>query len=143
MQNDPMDFVVRFLRYYESEGIKDEFDKDTNKMVTSAGVKGLVKMAEEIAPPKLKGGKAAEAMRELSEEKREEAIKDNPKVIDLRAQFSRKIAGNGGARGMLTELIDAIEHGNIADKMEILMDAKKFVEAERGENVFEEVQTEV
>ena len=140
MADEAMEFVVAFLKYYDEKGIADHFDKSMNRMVTSTGVGELVAWARKLAPAKLKPGEAAKAMNELEEEQRDEAIKGSDKVIDLRAQFSKKIAENGGARGLLAQLVECLEKGATMEGLEVLRNAKTFVDAEKGSHSF--VQTE-
>lgn len=125
--DDAMEFVVAFLAYYDEYGIEDKFNQQTKKMETSWGVKELVDSARKLAPAKLGKIEAANKMREMSDEAREAAIAaSGGKVINLRAEFSRKTAENGGTRAMLARLLD----NPTADDVK---NAQDFLAAERGE----------
>lgn len=135
--DDLMEFVVDFRNYYDEYGIEDKLNRQTNRMETSSGVHELVLRAKKISPPtKLKN--AAKVMRDMGEEEREKAIETSNNVINLRTQFSRKTAENGGTRGLIADLVDAYNNGDTGSFAEALANMEKFTRAERGEENFGE-----
>lgn len=109
-----IDFIRDFLDYVEKVGIYDEFDNTTQKMVTSKGVYDLIQQARSCMPEKLKPAQAARAMRDLSESERDRLIgqSENDSVVDLRKEFQAKMSRNGGAQGVLRQLVEALDHGD-------------------------------
>lgn len=120
-------FVTEFLDYVTQHDILDEFDKRTQKMVRSAGVEKLVKMASEIFPPRVKRGKLETD--KLSEQEISDAINGAPNVVvDRRDVFSRKVQANGAARGLLAAVL--------AGDMDAIELSKEFLAADAGEKNF-------
>lgn len=131
-----MDFVAEFVKYYDDKGIADKYEPVGNKMTTSPGVYELVQKARGLLPKRLGGGEAARTMRDLDPVEREALIGASSKVVDARHRFSREMAVNGGARGLIAQLIQAAEqHDDVAlnDTLDMM---KKFNAAENGQ--FEE-----
>jgi len=130
-----MNFIRDFLNYVEKVGIFDEYDRDTNKMKTSAGVEALIKEARSYLPPKLKGIEAAAKMRDLDPDMRDQLIQqdEEKRIIDMRTEFARRQAENGGAQGLLKRLVDAVERGDTIAVKEVHKDALGIVKG--GEHV--------
>jgi hypothetical protein len=130
--NDAMDFIRDFLKFVESEGIYDEFDKDTNKMVTSSGVATLIKRAKEIMPPVLSNREASAQMRELTDEERDRLITNSgDRIVDLRTAFAKKMAKNGGSHVLLEKIVGTMKAGG--DMYDLIMEADTFVNASEDE----------
>lgn len=125
----PVDFVRDFLNYVEKVGIFDEFDRDTQKMVTSSGVQSLIKEAQTCLPEKLKPRQAAQRMRDLNDAEREQLIKEaeDGRILDMRKTFQDKMSKNGGAQGIIARLVDALEGEENPNLEEIILDAKALV----------------
>ena len=135
---NPLDFVRDFLAYVEKVGIYDQFDADTQKMVTSPGVQKLIKDAATYLPEKLKPAEAAHRMRDLTVAERNRMIEqaDAGRVLDLRKQFQEKMRRNGGAQGIVRRIAEATRTDNKIALLEALADARAL---EHGpENVFME-----
>lgn len=132
MTKDPMEFIHNFISYANSEGIYDEYDKDSNKMKTSAGMQALINSAKEFFPELPKGATAA-LMRNLTEDERNKAIEGTPKVIDMRAEFAKKMSANEGARGLVTQLAEASKTNDVMEMARIITMAQTFTEYENGE----------
>lgn len=130
--SDPLGFIARLLNYYKSEGIFDEYDKDSNKMKTSAGIHSLMTEAQSFFPDMPKG-EPARLMRELTPEQRAVSVADNDKVIDRRDLFAKKMQENGSSRGLLIKMTEALESGDSTAFAEYLQEAKKFKEYEDGD----------
>lgn len=127
-----MDFIRDFLKYVDKVGIFDEYDKDTNKMKTSSGVEALIKQARQLMPEELSGREAGLRMTELSEAHRDALIKAaGPRVVDLRTEFAKKMAMNGGAHKLLTDIVEAVHCGD--DINELIETADTFVHANEDE----------
>ncbi len=127
-RSDAEKFVTEFLDYVNRYDILDHLNKQTQRMERSAGVHALVKQAEKVFPERKPQGESAEAMRNLTDEQRNEAIGSSPNVVDTRAMFAAKVLENGGTRGLLR----AVLTGN----QEALEDAKEFIKAVDGEKDF-------
>lgn len=125
----PIDFIRDFIRYIENEGIYDEFDPETQRMRTSAGVEALIKEAYSYMPEKLKAGEAMARMRDLTDAQRNKLIEDAEadRVIDLRKEFQLKMSRNGGAQGIVERLVNVLDSGSPQDINNILADAQAFV----------------
>lgn len=136
--NRPMDFIRDFLNYVNKEGIYDKFDKDTQQMVTSPGVEALIKEAQSYLPKKLGKGEAAKLMRNLSDEEREKLIAaaEDDRVIDLRKTFQRKMSENGGAQGIVTQLVEALESGDNSLVGEAIENAQNLVKGLKNPEEF-------
>lgn len=127
--SNPIDFVRDFIRYVDSHGIYDEFDRDTQKMVTSVGVQSLIKDAHNCLPEKLKPREAAARMRDLSEAERDKLLEDADKerVVDMRKHFQKKMSENGGAQGIIQRLVNALETNDGQSAASALTDARALV----------------
>lgn len=124
MSEASMDFVSKFLADYDKYGIQDFYNQTSKKMETSWFVKELVDAARKIAPVKVGRLEAANLMRAMDEQARVEAIEASPeKVVNLRAEFSRRTAENGGLRAILR---DVVENPNA----ETVATARQFLEFE-------------
>jgi hypothetical protein len=139
MSNNPMNFIRDFLNYVDKEGIYDQFDKDTQKMVTSAGVEALIKEAKSYLPEKLKPLEAAKRMRDLNEDERDQLIKDadEARIIDLRKRFQKKMSINQGAQGIVARLVEAVKAQDNVKLGEVLLDAKSLVDGPENLENFE------
>ena len=126
--NKAMDLLAELVAYYDTEGIYDEYEKESDKMVTSSGVYNIIKQARAILPERLKGEDAGRKMRDMPEDTKTKEIEATDKVIDARTIFSQKMAKNKGAQGLLAKLVDS-ENPDI-----IMAEIKEFVAWERGEN---------
>ncbi len=128
--SNPMDFIRTFIKFFDSEGIYDEFDQESQKMQTSAGVMALVKEARSYLPVPLKPMAAARAMRELPEGLRDQLIKNNEdkRVIDMRAHFARKQATNGGNQEVVRKIVDMFDRGDFTAMEEVITTAKALVD---------------
>ncbi len=128
--SNPTLFISEFLKYVETVGIYDEFDKDAGKMVTSQGVQSLIKSAKSYLPAKLKPAAACILMRDLTDDERDKAIADSEagRIIDMRKEFQRRMSKNNGAQGLLAQLVDAAERGDFTSLEDIMADAKILVE---------------
>lgn len=128
--SNSLDFIRYFLAYVENVGIYDEFDKDTQKMVTSNGVESLIKEAQSYLPEKLKPLAAANRMRNLSDAHRDTliAIAEADKIIDMRQAFQKKMSINGGAQSIVKHILDAIDAQDEESFKEALQDAKALVD---------------
>lgn len=133
-RSDAERFVTEFLDYVYKYDIRDQLNKQTQRMERSPGVETLVKMAQAVFPERKPGGKSAQEMRDLSEIERNEAILASANVIDTRAQFSAKIAANGGLRGLVMAVGDGSQ--------EAIDDLVEFVKAENGLKEFHEPEKE-
>jgi hypothetical protein len=124
-----MDFIRDFLNYIEHVGIYDEYDKEANKMVTSPGVLSLIKQAEACLPEKLKPGQACARMRDLSPDLRDKLIAEaeQDKVIDMRREFQLKMSKNGGALGIVEQLVAAYEGSRSEDFSRVIENARALV----------------
>ena len=125
-RSDAEKFVTDFLDYVHNHDILDHFDKRTQKMIRSAGVEALIKQAKAVFPPRADDGKAETD--KLTEDQRDEAIKNSSNVVDTREMFAARVQKNGGVRRILRELMD----GN----PQALKDAEEFFAAEDGEKEF-------
>lgn len=133
-----MKFAFDFVSYYEEYDIKDKLNKQTNKMETSPGVHDLVKRARLLVPEKKGKIKAANDMRDMPEPEREKAIETSSNVINLRADFSKRISANGGLRALIAQLVDAQKVGDLERAADIFAEMETFTMAERGEETFGE-----
>ena len=133
-RSDAERFVTEFLDYVYKYDIRDQLNKQTQRMERSPGVETLVKMAQAVFPERKPGGKSAREMTELTAEQRDEAIAEALNVIDTRAQFSARIAMNGGLRG----LVMAVGEGS----QQAIDDLVEFVKAEKGLKEFHEPLSE-
>jgi hypothetical protein len=134
----PMRFVYMFLDFVENHGIFDEFDPEQNCMVTSEGMEELISIAEEIAPERVSNEEAAVRMRELTPVERDILINEDEEgvIVDLRDHFAEKMAENGGARGLLAQLVEAQEQGDSNRCAELWETIEEF--AKRENNVSQE-----
>lgn len=105
MRSDAEKFVTRFLDYVYKYDILDDFDVKNQKRVRSPGVQALIEQAEKVFPPRKKGVVAADEMAELTEEQRSEAIEASEDVVDMRAEFAKRTARNGGLRAILRQIM--------------------------------------
>lgn len=124
----PLRFVYEFLDYVDTVGIYDYFDEEENCMRTSEDVEELIEMARACAPERISNEEAAEKMRNLTDAERDafiEADQENV-IIDLRSDFSKRIAENGGARGILEQLVAAQERGDTQHATYLYNLAKEF-----------------
>lgn len=129
---NPMRFIYEFIRFYDEEGIYDEYDPEDNEMVTSEEVQALYEYAKTFVPEPIDGAEAAKRSRELTDVERDAFIAENPTVvIDLRAEFAKKMAANGGARGLLEQMVEARERGDLVEIKRLMDEASDFV---RGPN---------
>lgn len=135
-QVDAMDFVAEFVKYFDDKGIADKYEAVGNKMVTSEGVYALVQKARAMLPARLAGGEAARTMRSLDPEVRDDAISASERVVDARHIFSKKVAENGGARGLIANLVEAYHNGDTGAFGQTVAMMEKFTAAENGQ--FEE-----
>ena len=133
-RSDAERFITEFLDYVYKYDIRDQLNKQTQRMERSPGVETLVKMAQSIFPERKPGGKSAEEMRNLSDAERNTAILASPNVVDTRAMFSAKIAANGGLHGLVMAVGD-----NVPGALEDLVE---YVKAEKGLKEFHEPQKE-
>jgi hypothetical protein len=125
------EFAIDFINYFEKEGINDEFDKKTQKMVPSPGVLALVRQAKAIFPERMPDD-GHERNKVLPEDERQAAIDAGPTVVDMQKVFARRMAVNKGAQGLLMQLAEA--GGDSAKVAELLDQAKEFAEwQERGD----------
>lgn len=106
-----------------AEGLYDsEFDDDVNDMCPPVEVINLMAEIRSVLPPRFtdeeaKEGKAAQAMRDLSEEEKDSAMTEN--VIDMRKEFALKMSKNQGAYGLVQKFIDCNEKGDQEGSAEI------------------------
>lgn len=123
-----MDFIRDFLKYVETVGIYDEYDKEAQKMVTSKGVLNLVERAQACLPEKLTNLQAANKMRDLSEEERARLIQESEdgRVIDMRKHFQQKMSQNGGAYGLVERFVAALETSH-EDLPKVILDAQALI----------------
>lgn len=126
-----MRFCYIFVEFFENHGIFDEFDAETNRMVSSKGVINLYNLAKEILPERLSNDEAAVRMRELSPDEREFLIGEDDEgvVVDMRDYFAEEMARNGGARGILHQLALANSMGNKEEVERLINLASEFEEA--------------
>ena len=117
---------------YRDGELAAEFDKTSNKMTNSHNLITIMNLVAEVLPEELKPIEAAEKMRSLDEEVRTKAIEEsNGKVIDLRKDFQKKVAANGGALGLIKQLTISMDRGDdeavneIIDNMKGLVDLSK------------------
>ncbi len=123
-RSDAERFVTEFIDYVNKHDIKDYFNKQTQRMERSPGVEMLIKKARSIFPERQAGP------HKLTDEQLDEAIAAAPNVVDTRAQFSAKVAANGGLRGLVMALGTGDE--------EALHNLVEFVKAEQGIKEFHE-----
>lgn len=125
-----MRFVYAFLDYVEENGIFDEFDPDENVMVTSDEMQDLINMAMAIVPDRVTNEEAATMMRQLTLAERDALISEDDEdvVIDMRDEFAEKIALNGGARGILHELVQAQSRGDVIETKRLMQLAQELDE---------------
>ena len=125
---DPIDLLIQLHNLYESGGLAAEFDKQKNKMINSAELISIMSDVEKIIPEKMEPRQAAEAMRKLEEDERDEAIKAaEEKVIDMRKQFRLKMSENKGALGLTKKLVKALEENDLATVGQVTMDMAELV----------------
>lgn len=125
---DPIELLSALYEMYTDGLLAAEFDKKKNKMVNSAELDHLMTEVEQVIPPKLKPKEAAEAMRALDEEARDQAIKESKdKVIDMRRHFREKMSKNGGALGLTKRLVEALEKNDLMAVGLITMDMQELV----------------
>ena len=129
---DAMDFVASFLAFVNTNGIYDEFDKESNKMITSSGVQALIEQAKTLLP-EMKGGQTSKMMRELTDDERERAIVGNNRVIDMRAEFAKRIAANGGRQRLMSGFVEAMELGDFEKAKQFAEDAATLQAYDDGE----------
>lgn len=134
-----MNFIHMFLKYVDSQGIYDEFDKDSQKMVTSAGVQALIKEAATYVPAKLKPLQAANAMRDLTDAERDKLIQDSDqeRIVDLRRGFQLRMSENKGAQGIVERLVEATQNPDV-NLTDIILDAQALVNG--PEHIFKDVK---
>lgn len=124
----PIRFVHAFLEYVNVVGIYDEFDPEEGIMKTSEDILDLISMAEQCLPERLEPEEAASKMRTLTEEERQAFIDEDIEetIIDMRNYFSQCMAENGGARGLLQQLVTAQERGDTIQTKKIMELCKQF-----------------
>jgi hypothetical protein len=129
LSDNPMNFIKQFLAYVDNVGIYDEYDAEANKMVMSDGVQTLVKDAISYLPEKLKPLTAAVRMRQLTDAERDRRINEAHEgiVIDLRQHFQEKMSKNGGAYGLVKDLVEAVEHEDHEKLAQIMIDAQSLI----------------
>lgn len=115
------DEVIRLLSnlvvMFDDGNLKTRFDRIKNEMVNDDEVRAWVERARKLVPaPRIKD--AAEAMRKV--EGVDEAIAAAPNVTDLRKKFAIETAKNGGAIGLINQLIDAVDSGNDGDDFYVI-----------------------
>jgi len=94
----------------------------------SAELISIMSDVEKIIPEKMEPRQAAEAMRKLEEDERDEAIKAaEEKVIDMRKQFRLKMSENKGALGLTKKLVKALEENDLATVGQVTMDMAELV----------------
>ena len=111
-------FVTEFLDYVYQYDIKDMLNKQTQRMERSAGVETLIKMAQAVFPDRQKGPN------KLTQKQTDAAIRAANNVVDTRKMFSRKVATNGGLRGLIMQMAEGDPEAT-----ETLFE---FVKAEKG-----------
>lgn len=123
--SNPVDFIRDFLKHVKKVGIYDEFDKDSQKMVTSKEITALIKQAEACLPEKIGNMEAANRMRNLTIAERDKLIADADaeRIVDMRKEFQKKMSINGGAQGLLAKLVEADAAGDDEAVADIIEDA--------------------
>jgi hypothetical protein len=134
---DPIELLINLYELYSDGKLASEFNKTKNKMVNLPELVAIMEDVHDVIPARKKPQEAAKAMRELQEQERSEAIVASDKVIDLRAEFARKVALNGGVYGLVKQLVTSIENGENEDAASALEDLNKVVRL--NENLPEEV----
>ena len=125
----PIELLIELHNMYESGELAAEFDSKRNKMINSEKLKGVMSEVEKLIPAKMEPKQAAEAMRNLGEKERDEAIKEaEGKVIDMRKQFQIKMSENGGALGLTKKLVKALQEDDFITVGLITMDMQELVE---------------
>lgn len=107
MDQEVIRILSNLIVMFDNGDLKTRFDRQQNVMVNDDEVRAWVERARKIVPaPKLEGDEAAKRMRNL--DNRDQAIADNEEsVVDLRKRFARQMAENGGAQGLINQLLDA------------------------------------
>lgn len=126
----PVRFIHAFLEHVNTIGIFDEFDPEENMMRTSEDVQDLIAMAYACLPDKVEN--SAKAMRELTDVERDAYIGEDIEnvIIDMRDEFATKMAENGGAAGVLRQLVEAQARGDHIESKKLMQMAKEFTKRE-------------
>lgn len=99
-----IEYFIRLKALYDEGLLASEYDNKAAKMVNSAALDALIKDITPMLPEVKKPLEAAKAMREIPD--RDEAIEAaGDKVVDLRAQFARKMSTNQGAYGLVKDYV--------------------------------------
>lgn len=115
-----LELLSALYTMYKDGELNNEFDKTKNKMVTSSQLDAIMKDVKSVLPAELSPLESAKRMRELPEEKVDEAIEaSNGKVVDMRKMFQRKMSENRGAIGLTQQLVEAIDNGDLEEQERI------------------------
>lgn len=124
----PIELLIELHNMFENGELAAEFDKRKNKMTNSEALVSLMADVKKVVPAKLEPKEAADAMRKLEEEEREEAIKAaDTRVIDMRKEFVLKMSENGGALGLTKKLMKALEENDLVTIGLVTMDMQELV----------------
>jgi hypothetical protein len=121
MTEDLTRLLIAIHTAYEEGRMASEFDKKSNTMITPKYIHALMSELEEYIPEKMEPIQAAKAMKLLQEEERTKAIKESTqKVIDMRNHFRHKMSKNGGAYGLVQQLVQTINEDDPEKFAEVL-----------------------
>lgn len=115
-----MEILQRIYDLYASGEFASVYDSELNGMVESPEVLEVMDMLVPLLPEPLEPVEAAERMRLLTDDERNEAISDSGKVLDLRDTFTDKMSENGGALGLVKRYSAAIKVGDTEEASNIL-----------------------
>jgi len=123
-----LEIMISLMKMYDNGELDNEYDETSDEMIPSEELEDLMEMARELLPAQLEGNEAAERMRDLSEIERQEAIMSSGrKVADLRREFQIKMSENGGARGLLEQLVSAKEANDTDAESEVIENILEFI----------------
>jgi len=123
--------LIDLVELFDSkQGINDHFNKVKNRMEPSEDIQRIIANARRLIPEKMKPAEAARAMEVI--ENRDDLINSSPNVVNMRAEFSKRVALNAGARGILAALVTDPQ------SEENWTMAQTFINAEIGEETFGE-----
>lgn len=102
--NEVIRILSNLVAMFDDGELNTRFDRIKNVMVADDTVRAWVERARKLVPaPQITG--AADKMRKL--ENADDLIEAAPNVTDLRKRFAIKTAENGGAMGLIREIVTA------------------------------------
>jgi len=108
-----VELLIALYKLYSEDKLTSYFNKTTNKMENIPELVALMEEVHDYVPKELKPLEAAKAMKEIPTAEVDEAIATSAgKVVDLRAEFAKRIAVNKGLQGLAESLVTALRQEN-------------------------------